>query len=266
MERGHCRNCGPHRVKKNQETSAGSSQKEKGKGKGKGLERKVTESAEDAEADEGKVARKRPLAPEARSAEATSQADALEASASTLRAAGLTERAAALEEEAGVLRKRAANAIPSQGRRLDECEDFLKRCEVRAKKAEEATLAAQHALETARKLQAERERETAEAKKTLERLRVELTTASRDPDAMETGVDNAAADSAVSADLQALEAELATNLTELADAAAEGRPEAQDAAKLRTLAAQLRRAKVLQEEARKRHRPAARWGDECGDD
>ena len=79
-------------------------------------------------------------------------------------------------------------------------------------------------------------------------------------------VDDAAADSAVSADLQALEAELATNLTALADAAAEGRPEAQDAAKLRTLAAQLRRAQVLQEEARKRHRPAARWGEECGDD
>ena len=266
MLRGHCRNCGSHRAKKNQETSAGSSPKEKGKGKGKGLERKVTECAEDAEADEGKVARKRPLAPEARSAEAASQADALEASASTLRAAGLTERAAALEEKKRGFRKRAANAISSQGRRLDECEDFLKRCEVRAKKAEEATLAAQHALETARKFQAERERETAEAKKTLERLRVELTTASRDTDAMETGVDNAAADSAVSADLQALEAELATNLTALADAAAEFRPEAQNATKLRTLAAQLRRDQVVQEEARKHHRPAARWGEECGDD
>ena len=133
-------------------------------------------------------------------------------------------------------------------------------------KVEEATLAAQHVLETARKLQADAERETADAKKTLKRLRVELTTAGRDSDAMETGVDSAAADSAASADLQALEAELATNLTALADAAAEGRPEAQDAAKLRTLAAQLRRAQVLQEEARKRHRPAARWGDECGDD
>ena len=120
----------------------------------------------------------RPAAPEARAAEAEAQAAALEASAATLRGAGLAEKAAELEAEAAQLRKRAAAAVPRPGRRLDELEAFVGRCEGRATKAAEEVASADAVLQETRRKSEAAVKELDEAKQNLQRHRDDLAAAS----------------------------------------------------------------------------------------
>ena len=114
-------------------------------------------------------------APEERTAKANAQAEALELSAASLRTAGLPDRAAEQEAEAARLRKQAAAATPPPGRRLDELEGYLARCQRRARTAAAATQTAETALAEANKAQAEADTEERDATAKLEQLRADLT-------------------------------------------------------------------------------------------
>ena len=116
--------------------------------------------------------RRRPLAPEERCAQTEAQAAALEGSAASLRQHGLAERAAELEAEAAQLRKRTP--APAPGRRLDQAEGYLRRCQGRAAKSAEATAAAEEELRKAKLLQATAEKDAREADEQLQKLRKDL--------------------------------------------------------------------------------------------
>ena len=107
-----------------------------------------------------------------RTAELEAAAAALEASSAALRAAGVEERAAELFAEAAALRKRATPLPP--GRRLDEAEGYLKRCETRAAKAEQAQTEAEKTLDKAKADKQEADKELKEAQEQLKQLRYDL--------------------------------------------------------------------------------------------
>ena len=112
------------------------------------------------------------MAPEERCAQTEAQAAALEGSAASLRKHGLAERAAELDAEAAQLRKRTPALAP--GRRLDEAEGYLQRCQRRAAKSAEATAAAEAGLEEAKRLQATADAAAREADEQLQKLRKDL--------------------------------------------------------------------------------------------
>ena len=157
------------------------------------------EKAKTAEAADSSGTAARTLAPEERAAQTEAQAAALEGSAASLRQHGLAERAAELKAEAAQLRKRTPALAP--GRRLDEAEGYLRRCQRRAEKSAEATAAAEASLEEAKRLQARADAAAREADEQLQKLRKDLAGASDSamPDA------DAAEDSAAKlAELRAL--------------------------------------------------------------
>ena len=94
--------------------------------------------------------------------------------------------------------------MPPPGRRLDDLEGFLARCQGRARKAATATEALENALLEAKRAQAEVDAEEREAAAKLEQLRAELAHA----DASMPDVDVAETASAAEAELAKLRARL----------------------------------------------------------
>ena len=112
LERAHCRSC----------SNAKGTKREKQVQKPEAKKLDETEG-------EKRPLEKRPLASEERAKLESDKAHALEASAATLRKAGLEDQAKELETAAAQHRKAAKE--PAPGKRLDDLEGFVQRCEKR---------------------------------------------------------------------------------------------------------------------------------------